>query len=825
MSRRIVSLIALLAFSSTPLLAQQACPDGSPRDPAKISEAVDRYAREPFSARTYRVLKGLGDPMIDASYGGYSSWENADKLKKLIAEIAPDAKQPNYYGYECRLGYPLEVLEKRIADLGKTSPYVRQWLTVQLAVLAACDGEKIAELPGPMTDQQSPVKELQEADRAYQQASLAFYTDRTKALDLYKAIGASGSPHKGAARYMVANILANGKQLAEARAEAKAILADPSLAGVHGITKELLGYISNLEDTAPGWTELINSTIAALDKPTKDIQASPQLASDYGRALYDIEFGGIRGKADDWWLDGTLPENPTISKAIVDATRQYPIAAWIIGGQSTQEYYERAPWQVIGPKWEARTQSLVDRSLALVAGMPPLAKDVIEALKAKSDDASRKALWDKAVAAARAANDSCGTAPETAAAGTLLTHAVRVSALAGKFDEAYDGLASYPVKGSVAYMQNAIVPLGQYILGQGMVEEARKFRDRLLTDDLWASLDKDEGSRNVLAQIAMWAAEDRAQWNKALAHDSVKTGLSLLNFLPAKDLRAMAKDEALFTPEERALLIRTAWTRLYARGRVPEKSFTEELYALNPDVKAVADQVKVDYPKAKEANQRLLTILRTPRMGILVNAPGIWEPITMTGGGDVTALDSFDHNDKNWWCPFEPDRQLGGLRGEFDSLTDTARISWSAKRLEPVIEADALASLAEKRDGVLKDHPVVKSVSWNEIKALSAMPSAPKLLATAATKWGKAAPRNDARNGAAEALALAVKATRYGCNWHGGHGKYSRAAYEVLQERYGTTPWATQTPYWFDCVNFYDQTNTTGGTCPSPSWPKQEVPR
>jgi len=825
MSRRIVSLIALLAFSSTPVLAQQACPDGSARDPAKINEAVDRYAREPFSARTYRVLKGLGDPMIDPNYGGYSSWENADKLKKLIAEISPDAKQPNYYGYECRLGYPLEVLEKRIADLGKTSPYVKQWLTVQLAVLAACDGEKIAELPGPLAEQQPPVKDLQDADRAYQQASLVFYTDRGKALDLYKAIGTSTSPHKGAARYMVANILANGKQLAEARAEANAILADPALASVHGITQELLGYIANLEDTAPGWTSLINGTVAVLDKPTKDIKASPELAKDYGRALYDIDFVGIRGKAEDWWLTGTLPENPTISKSIVDAVRQHPMAAWMIGGQSTQEYYDRAPWQFIGPKWEARTQTLVDGSLGLVAGTPPLAKDVIGALKAKSDDASRKALWDKAQAAAKAANDSCGTAPETAAAGTLLTHAVRVSALAGKFDEAYDGLASYPIKSSVTYTQRALQPLGQYLLGQGMAAEARKYRDKLLTDDLWASLDKDDGSRNVLAEIAMWSAEDRAQWDKALANNSVKTGQALLNFLPAKELRAMAKNETLFTPEERALLIRTAWTRLYARGRVPEKSFTEELYALNPDVKAVADKVKADYPKAKDENLRLLTILRTPRMGILVNAPGVWEPITMTGGGDVTALDSFDHNDKNWWCPFEPDRQLGGLRNELDSLTGTERTSWSAKRLEPVMEADAMTALAAKRESVLKAHPVVRSVNWKEIKALSAMPSAPKLLATAATKWGSRAPKEDAGSGAAEALALAVKSTRYGCNWHGGHGKYSSAAYEVLQKRFGTTPWATQTPYWFDCVNFYNQTNTTGGTCPSPSWPKQEIPR
>lgn len=821
MSCRIASLIALVALSATPILAQTACPDGTPRDAQKISKSVDLYAQTPFSARTYRVLKDLGDPMIEP--GGFSSWQDEDTLKKLIAEIAPDAKLPNYYGYECRLSYPRHVLEKRIADLGKTNPYVKQWVTVQLAVLAACSGEKIVELPGPLADQQSPIKELQEADRTYQQASLVFYTDSARAVDLYKAIGASNSPHKGAARYMVANILANGKQLAQARSEANAILADALLKDVHGITQELLGYIANLEDTAPGWTALINDTIAVLDRPAKEIKDSPDLSSAYGQALYDIDFVGIRGKSDDWWLDGKLPENPTISKAIVDATHQHPMAAWMIGGQTAQDYYDRAPWQYIGAKWEARTQSLVDRTLALTSGTPALAKDVIEALKAKPDDATRKALWDKAQSSARAANDSCGSAPETAATGTLVTHATRVSALAGKFDEAYDGLAAYPFKASAVFTQRAVLPLGQYLLGQGMVEEARRFRDRLLTDDLWAALKDDETTRNNLAQLAMWAAEDRDQWEKALAHHTQKTGLAIMNFLPAKDLRAMAKNESLFTPEERALFVRSAWTRTYARGAVPEKSLTEELYALNPQVKAVADEVAADYPKMKDANRRLLTILRAPRMGVLMNAPGVWEPITMTGGDDITTLDSFDHNDKNWWCPFESDRQLAGLRNDFDTLTGVQRASWSAERLEPVLDADTAARLATKRDGVLKAHPMIKSVSWSEIKALSVMPSAPRLFAREATKWGKSASKDD--TAAAEALAMAIRTTRYGCNWHGGHGAYSKAAYEVLHKKFGTTSWATQTPFWFDCVNFYDQSNSTGSKCPSPAWPKQKIPR
>ena len=261
--------------------------------------------------------------------------------------------------------------------------------------------------------------------------------------------------------------------------------------------------------------------------------------------------------------------------------------------------------------------------------------------------------------------------------------------------------------------------------------------------------------------------------------------------------------------------VRTAWTRLYARGGAPEKSFTEELYALNPQVKAVADKVAADYPKIKDANQRLLTILRTPRMGILVNAPGIWEPITMTGGGEVTALDSFDHNDKNWWCPFEPDRQLGGLRDDFDSMSP-ARSVPHGRRSSSSRSSRPMPWRRSPRSARACSRPI----RWSRASAGKKSRRSARCRARPSF-WRPRRPdgaRRRARTmtAAAEALALAIKTTRYGCNWHGGHGAYSKAAYEVLHQKFGTTTWATQTPYWFDCVNFYSQTSTTGGKCPSP---------
>ena len=53
---------------------------------------------------------------------------------------------------------------------------------------------------------------------------------------------------------------------------------------------------------------------------------------------------------------------------------------------------------MVGPKWTAWTTSYVDRAMAIqpaAAGITGPARDMIDALKAGTDDASRAALWAK----------------------------------------------------------------------------------------------------------------------------------------------------------------------------------------------------------------------------------------------------------------------------------------------------------------------------------------------------------------------------------------------------------------------------------------------
>ena len=818
MLKRLAASLCAIAALAGPGLAQQAC------EPAKLATAVDTYALEPFSARTWRVLQGKGDPMIDRSYEGQDVWDQQERWKKLTAAILPDAASLQNPDWNCRIGYPLEVLEKRAGSLGRDNPYVKQWLLAQEKVMQACgtQGADDIVLPPPL-DIEPAFANLQKEDRAYQEASIAFYRNKDRALTLFRAIGASPSPHRAAARYNVANLLANGRKLDEARAEATAILADPALASVHAITRKLMGYVANLQDTAQSWAGLIESNVAILETPADKILASEDLKSEYARALHDIDYAGVRAKDGDWWLDGTLPENPTVSKALADMSRKHAMVLWMMAGQSANEPYSQANWGLIGAKWNARMADYVDKALALqpaAAGISGTALTMLNAERALTDDASRQALWDVAKAAMAAAAASCGTDPQSAAAGYLLSQAVRLSAMSGNFAEAYAGLEAAPFKTSRSYYEQTLLKFAQYLAGQGNVTELRVLRDRFITADLLKSIPETERTSNSdsFAEVLALAAEDEEHFKAALRQHSDPASNIVLNLLPVKTLWANAGD-ASFAEPERALFARAAWTRDYALGHTPAKTQPEMLTTLNPALGAAAAKAAEDYPKAGPERLRLLTILRSPRFNILVAGPGDWKPESLKPD-DFASLDSWDHNDKNWWCPLEPDRQLGALRQQADQATG---VRWTGeywqKRHGDVFDATQLDILNRNRDAALRQHAMVKAVNWKEIAALAAMPSAPKKLTEAAIRWGKASKGGD---GAPEALALAVKSTRYGCNWHGGHGRYSKPAQELLRKKFADTEWAKATPFWFNCQRTeLDKDYNKVTVCEAKTWEKQ----
>lgn len=818
MLRTILAAAIFATVSFTTAGAQQAC------TPEKLASAVDAYANEPFGARAWRKISGLGDPGIEAGSIYDDTWQQQEEWKKLVQRIAPELKDAAEPSYDCRIAYPLSVLKQRVASFGAADPYVKQWVTAQATVVQACVAGQGAQISLPDAQAVTPEQqELLRNDRDYQAASIAFYADKPKAIELFRAIGASNSPHKAAARYNVANLLANARNIADARKEVQAILADTSLSPVHAITEELDGYISNIEDTPAGWTSLIDRNVATLSAPESDVLASDETKKRYSSALYDIGFVGVGAKQGDWWITDTMPENPTLSRALADAARKHPMALWMMAGQTVDERLRQAPWALAGAKWQAWNASFIDRALALQpsgAGVTGLARDVLSALKAGGDEAGRKQLWQQAQAAADAAKSSCGEAKETGALPALALNALRVSAQSGQYDEAFSGLKALGLVNTGLYRDVLLPRLAEHILAAGRAEEGRKMRSTLGLENYVKSLPSQEAaaSKEELAGFLELVAEDKERWLAAISLQENKLSSPILNLLPAKALRELAATDG-FTTQQKALLARAAWTRDYIRAGLPTMSVTEAMLALNPQVQQSMDKLKADYPGLKGKDLWLLTILRNPRFGIMVNSPDWTEPIEAERA-DFSEIDTLDHNDKNWWCPLEIDRNLAAIRKDYDGTSGVlAATEYHGDDLKPLLEDGALEDAAQKRDALLKAHPMMKAVNWKEAAQLARAPSAPATLARAAVALAKSG-----RSAAAapEALGRAVVTTRYGCNWHGRHGAYSAAAQQLLKRKYPQSEWTAKTPYWFDCVfTTWDKDYNRVANCKAKEWPKQ----
>ena len=86
-----------------------------------------------------------------------------------------------------------------------------------------------------------------------------------------------------------------------------------------------------------------------------------------------------------------------------------------------------------------------------------------------------------------------------------------------------------------------------------------------------------------------------------------------------------------------------------------------------------------------------------------------------------------------------------------------------------------------------------KTLSISQLAALQALGTAPNYLCRMAIAWAE---KNPADPRSPEALHLAVRSTRYGCT-DKETGRWSKAAYDLLHQRYPNTTWAKNTKYWF----------------------------
>jgi hypothetical protein len=803
---------------------------------------MDRYFLDPTGVPTFRALSGRGDPDADAQPGGV---EISEETRNLYVRLFPETSAEDWrYGVRpwrgmpsydtCRLSYGVETLRERIARLGAQHPYVEQWIEVQRTVYWPClhpplpswvslpqaappAGPAPTRLPPPLQTNDPAVARLQAADRAYQAAAFAFYRDDVQAaLGGFQRVGADhSSPHRPSARYMVAAIHAGSRAalfnwdaeplapLPQVIREIQAILADPSLSSVHALAQELMGWVrANTNDAATSRAHIRN-VLAALEAPIDVLRADPDAKARYDAALRDLPHLHSQFEDPTWFLNAGPPADYHLSRAMMEAARSNDLAAWVLlpapplrdadsAGATWTAYATIGDPRLSigqrvygGPHWR-RLQDFIqqhqdgDGVAWRVAANGYSAWGFITGCDWVQDLASRARAGDEAAAA------QLGFDFYDQVRWNLMQHSRGNTSVRQGFHDAMACMQGFPFPSIV--LRSAARDGLRYLMSVGRLDEARQWRDAFATQLTDAG------------QLLLLLAEDEDHLVPAIGDAPPPTGgyggevakERLLNMLSIDALWRLARREDLHDGW-RALFARVAWTRTYALGRVIEGGDDRLMRRLNPEI---TSGWRSRAGRAVRPGDRkvLLDVLRSPGLNLLITLHNRG-PASPTREASFVSIDTFQHSDNNWWCRWETDRH--------DAMVERLLLeNFFPNSGALALDATGGFSLRAQLRTMLNGSYVVRQQDLDEQEALSRIDCAPKMLSERVIAWARRPGWFAPRNEIAEALALAVRTTRWGCQRDGGHGAYSRAAFELLHRRFRDTDAARRTRYWYDCAHF-----------------------
>ena len=252
----------------------------------------------------------------------------------------------------------------------------------------------------------------------------------------------------------------------------------------------------------------------------------------------------------------------------------------------------------------------------------------------------------------------------------------------------------------------------------------------------------------VLSSILCASEQDESNEERALRFD--EGGAALLNqSMPLSQIIAGIDNEPM-PSHLRFELSLAAWTRAAILGdSAVADHLISKLSACDPRLQPFL----LEFRRAKSPEAQRFAAVYT-----LLHFPGL-QPYVATNLARTTDLEKIDNYRRNWWCTDDASPQI--------------------KPSPPPFLTEQMLAQAKKEQAILQQ----------------ASP-APKYLALESTAWAKANPK-DPRS--PEALALSIRATRFGCS--GGNtgetGAASKAAFDLLHSQYPNSEWAKKYPYWF----------------------------
>jgi len=801
--RGTIALLALLLPWAGPAHAAESC-----ARPKTHDYSVARMNNPWEVLETYRLGAGLG-PLPEWRWDddGWDQWRAEVERAGLSA-----GKDPGYLSCDTR--YATARLKQRIEKLGPGHPYIALFVEHQTQVFRNCTDDPTWVRPDParLTALPADVAELAAADLAYQQASALFVRrygscrNDGEALARFLGIAADpDAPDRNMARYMAAALRMRTGDVAGALAEAEAMrplaASDPHLDLLLDSLVGTAAYNSRDPDLL---ARQLTSMADLLTVPAGTLDADPVLRQGFVNALWELSEWFLTPSPvlehppptvilpPGWWrTTDPLPPDWVYSAAV----RQVSLGSDMLDHLQTRlsepqfaiSWYTGDSDRLRTPAYAALVRGTVERWER--SGNPAWAAAAAELmLPGDPAEPALRTLLD----GMRSRLDTCThTAADAQIYPGLLFHLARLRLTAGDV-AGFDALIAWDeARGGRRYLSDTVEEALSWLVATDRIAEARTLLDRFLRVP---GLDISTGHRQLLATTM----------DEAVAALADSPSLTILDPLPVAVLADLARRAELPTTE-RLALARVAWMRAWVLERPQVQAAVEPVLrelepALIPDLDAVA----AAKAPADRTPATLLLLLRHPRMTLSLEDQGQDDEIRSDPG---TILDNGFFG-SNWGCRLDETVML--LDAMFDLFrSDHGKYFYFRKADAPVPADPALGFAGEVEvhrigERLMAEHPLTGLIDREELAALSRLPNGTRLLAertvAAADEMGLIDRLTGADRDIPELLHLAVRATRYGCRKEGGHGVLSRRAYTLLHRRYGGTPWARRTPYWFDCT-------------------------
>ena len=669
---------------------------------------LDRFARgelgvvRPRFARRYLVQayrRMNGRPTIEALKGpaepartpvdAITRWE---KTRELVPDFEPrppivqsDRRLPDYQAFENCLEDAFvaatATFRARVDRFGLSSPQVRDWLRAQDAVFANCSGDRLV-LPEAAPATADP---LARADRAYQTAAAYFYAMQfDEAGRRFRAIAEdAASPWRIYGRYLAARAAIRSATVPEkpapgafasAEADLRAVLQDPSAAGLH--------------ESARGLLDLI----AVRSRPIERVRAlSATLARSStvsNRELRDYQM----------LMDRLLGDTTTFPFSSVkdrdSLAKDDDLAGWILAMQATgDDAFEHA-------LREWRRLESVPSLIAVLWKIPARHEAVASALRAAAD-----------------------VPRDSPALATIVFLRVRLLARAGRADEARALLAALPTKTAPGFPPEAINLLN-----------AERFMLATTLEALLASAPRLSVVDAADVTLFLAPGSPRARIPALAPVFDDDAGIVFSDRLPLSRLVDAVRTTLL--PGRLRLRIATvAFTRAAVLGRNDEAvRLVPILKALAPPLsKDLEVFERAETPDARH-RAAVALLLRTP--GLHARVQGIEDDWWYARGEAARTFDHTLR--RNWWCAFDvPDAVPAIAPSETtDVLYGSGAIPapvflTAAERAAAASERAALAAI-----GPASTYLAVEAVGWARSRPTDSDAAEMLALAVEGTRWG-----------------------------------------------------------------------------------------